>query len=142
MKKFLAILIIIVLVIVVVCIYKYNIYKVGLRETEKLNSEYEQFTQGEILGTSLITIINKTIDMNKQNNIKLDENNFYIENETNSIKIEIKFLESDTIYPMERISELGTEKFIKNYATTSFKCTMKKYHEKSDNIKYLLFEQI
>ncbi len=142
MKKILAILIIIVVVIVVIAVYQYNTYKNSLLRTQQLNQEYETFTEGEILGTSLITIINKAIDSNKKNNIQLDYNNLYIDNETTSIKIEVKFTESDEVYPMEKIGKLGTEQFVKNYATMNFKCTTKQYHKKTNNIKYMLFEQI
>lgn len=142
MKKILAILIVLVLVIVVVVVGKYNSYKSSILREQKLNEEYESFTKNEILGTSLITLINKAIDSNNKNNIELDDNNLYIDNGTNSIKIEVKFLESDEIYPMENIGKLGSEQFIKNYAAASFKCTNKQYHEKTNNIKYLLFEQI
>jgi len=142
MKKILAIIIVIVLIIVVIITYKYTLYKNTLLATQKLNKQYEVFTEGEILGTSLITIINKAIDSNEKNNIKLDENSLYINNETTSIKIEVKFLESEDIYPMEKIGKLGSEQFIKNYATMTFKCINKQYHEKTNNIKYMLFEQM
>lgn len=142
MKKWIAILIVIVLVIITVVIYKYASYKSDLTRMQKLNKEYEKFTESEILGTSLITLINKAIDSNEKNNIQLDKNNFYIENETNSIKVQVKFLEAEEPYNMERIGKLGSEQFIKNYATSTFKCTQKEYHEKTNNVKYLLFEQI
>lgn len=142
MKKFLAILIVIILVVVAVVIYKYNSYKSEILRMQKLNEEYEEFTENEILGTSLITLINKTIDLNQKNNISLDDKDLYIDNGQNSIKIEVKFVESEDIYPMERIGKLGSEQFIKNYGTATFKCTEKQYHEKTNNIKYLLFEQI
>lgn len=142
MKKFLAILLVIMLVVVAIIVYKYNSYKSNLLATKKLNEEYETFTNNDILGTSLITIINKAIDSNEKNNIKKDNNKFYIENDNTSIKIEVKFTESELVFPMERIGNIGSEQFIKNYGVMSFKCTKKEYHEKSKNIKYMLFEQI
>ena len=142
MKKILTILIILMLVIVVVVVYQYNSYKTQALRIQKLNQEYEVFTQGEILGTSLITLINKAIDSNKKNNVHLDENNLYIDNNKNSIKIEVKFTESEDTYSMESIGKLGSEQFIKNYATMTFKCIEKQYHNQKKNIKYLLFEQI
>lgn len=142
MKKIIVILLVAMLIILSVIVYNYNVYKNSLSRTKKLNQEYEVFTEGEILGTSLITIINKAIDSNQKNKIELDDNGFYIQNETTSIKIEVKFTESDEVFPMEIIGKLGTERFIKNYATINFKCTKKQYHEKTNNIKYILFEQI
>lgn len=142
MKKWIAIFAIAILIVITVVLYQYNLYKNETLRIQKLNQEYEDFTQGEILGTSLITLINKSIDLNNKNNVQLDENKSYIENDTNSIKIDVKFLESDSTYSMERISNLGSEQFTKNYATSTFKCTLKTYHEKTKSIKYLLFEQI
>ena len=89
-----------------------------------------------------MTVINKASDQNESNGIEKDEKNTYIENDTNSIKIEVKFLESDKIFSMEAISSLGAEQFIKNYNMMTFKCTKKEYHQKTNSIKYMLFEQI
>lgn len=142
MKKIIGMIIITVLIIVTVAIYNYNAYKSDLLSKQQLNQEYENFIEGEIVGTSLITLINRTMDLNNKNNVQVDKNNLYIENDTNSIKIDVKFLESDDTFPMESIAKQGSEMFIKNYAAASFKCTKKEYHEKTDMIKYLLFEQI
>ena len=142
MKKLVVFFIIIAVIIVTAIVYNYNSYKNNALEIKKLNDEYESFTEGEILGTSLITLINKTIDLNRKNNVQLDENNFYIENEENSIKIEIKFQDSEEVFKMEQIAKYGSELFIKNYASASFKCINKEYHSKTNSIKYLLFEQI
>ena len=142
MKKFLIIMSIIILIILAAVAYNYNLYRTTELRTQKLNHEYEVFTEGEILGTSLITIINKAVDNNEKNGIKTNDNNMYIENDTTSIKIEVKFLESENIFPMEKIQKLGSEEFIKNYAVMNFKCIKKEYHSKTNNIKYMLFEQI
>ena len=78
MKKTLIILITILLVIVTILVYQYNGYKNRALYNQKLNEEYEVFTEGEILGTSLITLINKAIDSNKKNNVQLDEQKIYM----------------------------------------------------------------
>ena len=142
MKKFFTIMVIIVLIIVAVVAYKYSTYKTNILRVQKLNKEYETYTEGEILGTSLITVINKAIDSNEKNEIKKDDKNMYIENDTTSIKIEVKFLEAENTFEMERIQKLGSEEFIKNYAVMNFKCTKKEYHQKTNSIKYMLFEQV
>ena len=142
MKKLLIILILLIVAIIAVVVYQYNSYKIKLAETKKINKEYESFTENEILGTSLITLINKAINSNEKSNVLKDDKGLYKDNETTSIKIQVKFKESDNIFSMESIGKIGSEQFIKNYATVSFKCTQKTYHEKTNNIKYLLFEQI
>ena len=52
-----------------------------------------------------------------------------------SIIIEVKFIEADQIFRMEAIAKQGSEAFIKNYNTMSFKCIKKEYHEKTWNHK-------
>lgn len=142
MKKTLFILLSICIISLIIILYVYNTYGKYLVISEKLNNEYENYTNNVILGSSLMTLINKSIDQNEKNNVEKNKQNLYIENDTNSIKIEIKFTESDKIYPMEAISKLGSGEFIKNYNSKNFKCTKKEYHSKTGQIKYMLFEEV
>ena len=63
--------------------------------------EYKTITHKEFrddinsLGTELISIINKTTDINNNHNIPKDENNYYLDNGENSIKIYINFIYKD-----------------------------------------------
>lgn len=141
MKKNLLILIGIFLLIVAILsnIY-YNRQKITILANQT-NKEYESYTENEIMGSSLMTLMNKAINQNEKQGVLKDKQNRYIENEENSIRIEIKFLESDKTYDMEAIVNLGPEQFIKNYNSMIFKCTKKEYHEKTKMIKYMLFEQ-
>lgn len=142
MKKNLLILLgIFFLVIAILSYIYYNMKKINILSSQ-VNKEYESYAEGNILGTSLMTLIHKAINQNERNEIPKDNRNYYSENEENSVKIEIKFLESDKIYPMEAIVNLGSEQFIKNYNSMQFKCTKKEYHAKTNYIKYMLFEQI
>ena len=142
MKKHLFALIGIFLIIIAILSFSYYNYRQVFITAQKKNKEYETYTQDAIIGSSLMTLINKVTNENEKNGIEKDPKNRYIENEENSIKIEIKFLESDDTYSMEAISKLGSEEFIKNYNNMNFKCTKKEYHKKTNYIKYMLFEQI
>lgn len=142
MKKNLVILLGIFLCIVVILTYTYYNYKKIAILSNKTNKEYEILSENIIVGSNLMSIINKAINQNEKNGLQKDEQNRYMENKENSIKIEIKFLESDKIFPMEAIASLGSEQFIKNYNNMNFKCTKKEYHQKTNNIKYMLFEEI
>ena len=142
MKRNLFVIIGTFLIIITILTYIYfNYRKINILAKQQ-NSEYEQYTQDTILGSTLMTLINKVSDQNEKNRVEKDKQNRYIENEENSIKIEVKFLESDKIYAMEAISNLGSEEFIKNYNNMNFKCIKKEYHEKTKLIKYMLFEQV
>lgn len=142
MKKNLFVILGIFIIIVAILSYLYyNYAKISIIAQQK-NKEYETYTENDILGSSLMTLINKAMDQNEKNEIVKDSKKLYKENEENSIRIEVKFSESDKTFPMESILSLGSEQFIKNYNSMSFKCTKKEYHEKTKYIKYMLFEQI
>ena len=142
MKKNLFVILGIFFIIIAILVYfYYNTLKIAII-SQNINKEYEQYTENDILGSTLMTLINKASDQNEENGIQKDNKNSYTENDTNSIKIEIKFLESDKTFPMEAITTLGADKFIKNYNAMTFKCTKKEYHKKTNTIKYMLFEQI
>jgi hypothetical protein len=106
------------------------------------NKTYESYENKEVLGTDIISIINKATDSNKKNDIKIGEDGNYIDNGKNSIRIEIKFLELDKVITMERINNVGIEKFWSNYGALSFKCTKIEYHEKTHRVKYMYFEEV
>lgn len=142
MKKNLVILLIFAIVIFIIISYNYFEYKASLQKVALYNKEYEQYLDVEIYGADIATIINKAVNQNEKNDIEKDEQNNFIENDENSIKIDIHILENDMIYNMERINKKPIEDFVKNFNTIKFKCAKKEYHDKTQKIKYILFEQI
>lgn len=140
-KTFIIILVICLTVCTGLGIFVIQYRKTQVRVAEKNNRVYEEYAKDVIYGTDLITLINKTMDKNERNLVE-KEKGIYQENDTNSIKIDVKFKESDDIIPMEKIAALGQEQFIKFYNISSFKCTTKKYHKLTNNIRYMLFEEI
>ncbi len=142
MKKNLFIILGILLILVAISASIYYNYQKKLILASKINEQYYQYTKNEIIGSQLMTLINKVSDQNEKNKVQKDEKGRYIQNEEDSIKIDIKFLEAEETYNMEAISHLGSEAFIKNYNSMIFKCTKVEYHEKTKQIKYMLFEQI
>ena len=139
-RNFFIILTILLIISAIVGCTVYN-YRRTQANIAQYNKQYESWYNKQILGTDFISIINKTIDNNEKNDIQKDENNIYIEDSEKSVKIYVKFLESDNIFDMEAISNNGIENFIQNYATFSFKCTKIDYH-KNGNVKSLFFEEI
>ena len=142
MKKNLFYILGFLLITVAILASIYYNYQKKLLIASKINSQYEEFTKNTIVGSQLMTLINKVTDQNEKNKLQKDEKGRYIENTENSIIIEVKFLESEETYRMEAISYLGSESFIKNYNSMSFKCTKVERHNKTNQIKYILFEQI
>lgn len=141
MKK-IAIFLLIIIAVISTVAYLYlsniNTYK----SAQKENAKFEIYIDKEVTGTEITTLINKAIDQNKQNEIKKDNKGKYIENNENSLNIDIKFIDNDTTYNMEKLFDSGIETFLAYYRNISFKCSEVQYHEKNDKIKYMLFEQI
>ena len=104
------------------------------------NLEYETYLNKQILGTELTTFINKAVDNNKKYQVQKDEQGFYIQNDTNSIEIEIKITDNDTLYKMETFYNGGMTNFIDYYNSIYFECTKIEYN-KAGKVNYLLFEQ-
>ena len=142
MKKILIILLILS-IILVVGVYSVYRYRTNVYQIQKQNREYEQYYNINVLGTELISIINKTIDLNTKNNIAKDDKGYFVDNGENSIKINVEFkYKNDTkTISMEEIASTGAESFVKVYSTANFKCTKIEYHEKTGRVKYILFEQ-
>ena len=143
MKKILIILLILS-IILVVGVYSVYRYRTNVYQIQKQNREYEQYYNINILGTELISIINKTIDLNTKNNITKDDKGYFVDNGENSIKINVEFkYKNDTkTISMEEIASTGAESFVKVYSTANFKCTKIEYHEKTHNVKNVTFEEV
>ena len=141
MKK---VIIFLVTIVIIVCIiaFQYNSYKRNQNSISSENAEFEKYINNEIYGIDLATIINKSIDKNEKNKILKDEKGFFIQNDENSIEVEIHIKENDTTYKMEQIYKQGTEQFVQFFINEKFKCSKVEYHKKTDRIKYMLFEQI
>ena len=106
------------------------------------NSKYECYLNRTIYGTEVATIINKAINQNENNQVQKDEKKHYIENNENSIKIEIKMLTTGKTYPMEEICNNDMTQFVQNFNFIQFKCTKLEYHKSSGKVKKLLFEEV
>lgn len=141
MKK---IFIFVTIIIVIICIiaFQYNSYKRNQNAITSENSEFDQYLDKEVYGIDLATIINKSVDKNEKNKISKDEKGFFIENDMNSIKVQIYIKENEKTYEMEQIYKQGTEQFVQFFINEKFKCSKAEYHKKTGRIKYMLFEQI
>lgn len=131
----------IVLVFIATVWFNYMNYKSNYNSMLKENLEFEKLYQKEIYGTGLTTIINKVINSNEKNNVEINKKK-YINNDKNSINIDIKMVDTDSIYSMETLYNGGIEKFVEYYGNIKFKCTQIDYHKSTGKVKYLQFEQI
>ena len=140
MKKILIFIVTLVVIIISIIAIKYVNYKSEHAKIKENNLEYEINLNKQILGTELTTFINKAVDNNKKYSVPKDEQGFYIQNDTNSIEIEIKITDNDTLYKMETLYNGGMINFVQYYNSIYFECTKIEYN-KSGKVSYLLFEQ-
>lgn len=132
------------IMIIIICgvSYIYVNYKSEYNMSKKANLEFERYLNEEVYGVDLATIINRAVDNNQKNEIEKNNKGIYINNDTNSISIEVKMLDDDSIYQMETIYKGGTQNFVNYYKNIKFKCVEIKYHNATNKVKYMLFEQI
>ena len=141
-NKILFILIVFACVLLVAAYYVYS-YRSSIAESQKINKEYEQYQDVQMLGSELISLINKTVDVDTKLGIEKDQNGMFIDNGENTIKIYVNFIYQDDYktLEMEKIYETGAENFMKVYSTASFKCTELTRHDKTNNVKSLTFTE-
>ena len=145
MKKSVLLICVILIVIIIICsvgIWS-NIKKVKVQK--QANIEYEKYLDKDLYGTDVATILNKAMNNNKQNGIEQKDGK-YIENNTNSIIVELVMItneekEKTKTYRMETIDKVGISEFIKNFNTAKFKITKMEYHEQTSKIKYIEISQ-
>lgn len=141
LKIFICILLI-ALVIIAIITYKFYNYRSIAINSANDNKTYKSFYNKQVLGTDVVTLINKTMDNNKQNGVKKNNDGTFIGNELNSVNIEVKFKELDKPIKMEKIYSQDTINFVQNFGAESFICTKIEYHKKTGNVKYMYFEQV
>lgn len=141
MKK-LAIFFLGIVIVIVGISYMYLHYKADFHTTQRENKQFESYQGQEIYGTELTTIINKAVDNNENNEVPKDDKGKFINNDSNSLQIDIKMLDNDKTYTMEKLYHGGMDKFVQFYSEIKFKCTKWEYHKATNKVKYMLFEQI
>lgn len=146
MKKNVIIISLILIVIIAICVVGINANSKTSKVIKQQNSEYEKYLTSEIYGTDVITLINKAISSNENNNVQKDEKENYVNNNQNSIQIDLIMITDEekketATYKMEAISKVGIAEFIKNFNTAKFKCTKTEYHEQTGKIAYMEISQ-
>ena len=141
MKK-LAIFFLTIIVIIVGISYMYMNYKANYYIKQKENYQFSGYYNKELKGNEIATLINKAYDNNSSNNVAKDKKGKFIENDNNSIKMDIKMLDIDKTYDMETLNSGGMDKFVQYYGQITFKCTKIDYHSSTGKVKYMLIEQI
>ena len=144
MKNKILLIIVIFIIILCVAIYLVYNYRVNIAKSQEINNEYKSYYNKQIIGTDLASVINKTMDNNEKNNIPKDNSGYFIENDTNSIKVFVELIYQDdyTTLDADQIFSKGIENFVRVYSTANFKCTKITYHKKTSNVETVIFTEV
>ena len=141
MKKLIIFFAVIIVIISGISLIYFN-YKAEYNMAKRSNMEFEKYLNKAVDGMEVATAINKAIDNNQKYEIQKNNKGMYLSDNENSISIEIKMTDNDSIYQMETIYNSGIQNFINYYGNIKFKCVNIKYHSSNNKVKYLLFEQM
>ena len=106
------------------------------------NLQYEQYLDREIRGTDLATLINKAVDANRRNEVEQDAEGYFIDNGTNSIKIDIEMITIEETFSMEQIYQRGMPEFVQAFNFTTFESINVEYHAGTGKISRIVFLQL
>lgn len=140
MKRVIVVVISIVIVLLVIIYMNYKNKLILLNDSINFNKDYEFYTDVDILGADITTLINKATNNNESEGIPKDENGMYILDDEKSIEIYVYMSSTDTTYPMEAFNKIGLEDFIKYFGQVKFKCTKIEYHDKTGRVSKMVFE--
>lgn len=137
-------LIILAIFFIIICLLSSMIINVQSQKNEiiRANKVYENYLNKEIPGNELATLIGKVVNENEKNNVTKNDKGYYIDNNKNSIRIDLKMTTIDKTYPMEEIHNNEIAKFVQNFNFIKFKCTDIEYHQKTGRVSRLVFEEL
>ena len=135
MKKNLLYILVIFIIIIAIILIHISDRNTKRNEISRFNVQFEQYLGKTIYGTDVLTIINKALDCNEQNGIKRDENNYYIEDDELSVKVQVILLsknDKDEIQEktvqMEDLEKRSLDEFITYFNLTTFECSDIEYN--------------
>ena len=150
MKK-IAFIGIMAIIIVIIVVMQINHIQKQRKQAIAFNGQYEYYQNKDLYGIDVVTVINKATDNNTKYNIPKDSKGMYIEDQENSIKVELNLIagvEEKTnqnimvTKQMEDLQKVGLEGFITNFNLTTFQCKKMEYHKKTGKVSKIIMEQI
>ena len=144
MKKILIMILVCVITIVTICFAWYTEYSKHKYEVTKINNEFLAYEKSIVKINTIVSLMNKAIDLNNKNKIPKDENNIYEENDKNSIKVYLKVKSSDSTMEMEKLilyKNAGVEKVEYAFSDLIFEVSDVQYHQKTGQVKSITFQE-
>jgi ABC-type Na+ efflux pump permease subunit len=139
-----ALLLILAVFFIIICVISLQLINIKSekQEVKRYNKTYEEYLDKEIKGTDVATIIGKVVNQNEKNNVKKDEKGYYINNQNDSIQIDLKMITVKKTYPMEEIYNSKIATFVQHFDNIRFKCTKIEYHKATGKVSKLIFEEL
>ena len=106
--------------------------------------EFLAYEKSIVKINTIVSLMNKAIDLNNKNKIPKDENNIYEENDKNSIKVYLKVKSSDSTMEMEKLmldKNAGVEKVEYAFSDLIFEVSDVQYHQKTGQVKSITFQE-
>lgn len=144
MKKILIIILISVITIITICFAWYIEYSKQQLAVKKVNNEFLMYQKSMVKINTIVSLMNRAIDLNNKNNIPKDENNVYQENDKNSIKVYLEVKTSNSKMEMEKLmldKKAGVEKVEYAFSDLIFEMSDVQYHQKTGQIKSITFKE-
>lgn len=136
MKKIVFSIILITIIGLTVIVVGINGNRAKEKEIAEFNLQFESFKGKTMYGADVLTIINTARENNTNYNIAKNEQGLFLENDENSIKVEIILLSKNSegeveekSYPMETLEKAGLTTFISNFGLTNFECSNIEYNK-------------
>ena len=135
MKRILLYILVIFIIIIAIVLVHVSDKNTQRNEISKFNVQFKQYIGQDMYGTDVLTIINKAIDSNENNKIARDENNYYVEDDSLSVKAYIILLSKndkgdieEKTFPMEQLEKAGLDGFVTNFNLTPFEFSNIEYN--------------
>lgn len=142
MRKTLYFILIPVVIIVSIVFANYIEYTKNKTEIINLNKEFIAYENKNLQINTVVTLMNKAIQKNKENGIPQTEKQNFEPNDTNSIKIYLEIKSRNSMIPMEELllnSKIGIEKVEYAFSDLIFEISNIEYHEKTGQVKKVIF---
>ncbi len=144
MKKIIVIIIVIVIAVVSIVYMHFAEVSRNKRIIQEINNEFLNYEKSIVQINTVISLMNKAIQQNIDNNIPQDEKKFFKENDYNSIKVFINIKSRNSTIPMEDLilnENAGMEKVSYAFSDMIFEMTDIEYH-KNGQVKKVIFTAI
>lgn len=140
--KYLFVFTIIAVLAIAIFTFVYKSRVAQLIIEEEYIAQYESYLNKKVLGTDLVTLMNKIVNHNEKLELTKLEDGKYEEITKQAIRLEIVFTDNEETYSLETLYENGTDTFMTYYGPVTFMCEHIEYYENSKNIKMMSFKQM